>query len=215
MSFTQRLITIETVLLVRLRRRKTMKYCILMGSPRKNGNTASLLKPFLNELSDLGDQHEMIWLYDKAINPCIACRTCQKDWTVFGCCYDDDMQGIFDEIIASDVIVFATPIYSWYCTPPMKALLDRLVYGMNKYYGDEKGPALWAGKRVALISTCGYSPEKGVDLFQEGLKRYCKHSQLINIGTLCERDFGYKSVFMDRDKENRARLFAQQLHKLV
>jgi len=28
----------------------------------------------------------------------------------------------------------------------MKALLDRLVYGMNKYYGDKKGPALWAGK---------------------------------------------------------------------
>ena len=28
----------------------------------------------------------------------------------------------------------------------MKALLDRLVYGMDKYYGAEKGPALWAGK---------------------------------------------------------------------
>lgn len=46
----------------------------------------------------------------------------------------------------------ATPIYSWYCTPPMKALLDRLVYGMNKYYGDEKGPSLWnaCGKKFWL-----------------------------------------------------------------
>jgi len=28
----------------------------------------------------------------------------------------------------------------------MKAVLDRLVYGMNKYYGREKGPSLWEGK---------------------------------------------------------------------
>jgi len=34
-----------------------------------------------------------------------------------------------------DLLVLASPIYSWYCSPPMKAVLDRLVYGMNKYYG--------------------------------------------------------------------------------
>ncbi len=27
-----------------------MKYCILIGSPRKKGNTASLLEPFIDEL---------------------------------------------------------------------------------------------------------------------------------------------------------------------
>ncbi|MFT5874132.1 MAG: multimeric flavodoxin WrbA [Clostridium sp.] len=27
-----------------------MKYCILMGSPRKNGNTLNLIKPFIEEL---------------------------------------------------------------------------------------------------------------------------------------------------------------------
>lgn len=53
-------------------------------------------------------------------------------------------QEIFDKLCDCDVIVLATPIYSWFCTPPMKSLLDRLVYGMNKYYGDEKGPSLWA-----------------------------------------------------------------------
>lgn len=45
-----------------------------------------------------------------------------------------------DSILASDKIILAAPIYSWSCPAPMKALLDRLVYGMNKYYGDEKGP---------------------------------------------------------------------------
>ena len=188
-----------------------MKILILMGSPRKGGNTQALLKPLMEELSAGGAEPELIWLYDKKIFPCIACRKCQTDWSVFGCWYQDDVQEIFDKILAADSIVLATPIYSWYCTPPMKALLDRLVYGMNKYYGKEKGPALWAGKKVSMVITCGYRPESGADLFEAGIKRYCKHSQLIYTGMLCERDLGYQHSFMDGEKEEHARMFAQTI----
>ena len=142
-----------------------MKVCILMGSPRKQGNTNALLVPFRQELEALGAETETVWLHDLDIRPCTACRACQRDWTVFGCARRDDVPAIFDRVLACDLIVLATPIYSWYCTPPMKALLDRLVYGMNKYYGAEKGPALWAGKAMALLLTCGYRPEQGCDLF--------------------------------------------------
>lgn len=185
--------------------------CILMGSPRKNGNTIQLLAPFIRELEAAGCACRMIWLYEKDLQPCRACRTCQKDWTVFGCAIADDMQEIFDRVLACDLLVLATPIYSWYCTPPMKAVLDRLVYGMNKYYGAEKGPALWAGKRVALVTTCGYPPEKGADLWQEGMRRYCKHSCLAYLGTLAEHDPGYKSSFMTENKGERVREFARML----
>ncbi|MFL0195677.1 flavodoxin family protein [Clostridium sp. WILCCON 0269] len=188
-----------------------MKYCILMGSPRKNGNTFKLLKPFVEELELHQVQYDLIWLYDKHIEPCIACRNCQKDWTIFGCGYSDDVQEIFYRIYDCDVIILATPIYSWYCTPPMKSLLDRLVYGMNKYYGDEKGPSLWKGKKLGIITTCGYRPENGADLFEKGIKRYCKHSQLKYIGMLAERDFGYKSVFITNDKIEHSKSFARQL----
>jgi multimeric flavodoxin WrbA len=182
-----------------------------MASPRKNGNTSMILKPFIAELELNQKEYDLIWLYDKHIESCIACRNCQKDWTIFGCRYVDDAQEIFDKIRDSDVIVLATPIYAWYCTPPMKSLLDRLVYGMNKYYGDEQGPSLWAGKKVAIITTCGYRPEKGADLFEEGIKRYCKHSQLIYTGMIAERDLGYKSTFITDDKIEHARSFARQL----
>lgn len=188
-----------------------MKYCILMGSPRKNGNTSQLLQPFLEELQLQNIPYKLIWLYDKRIEPCIACRRCQKDWTIFGCHYSDDAQEIFHQILDSDVMILATPIYSWFCTPPMKALLDRMVYGMNKYYGDEKGPSLWKGKQLAIITTCGYRPEKGADLFEEGIKRYCKHSQLNYLGMLAERDLGYQFVFLSEDKAERSRSFARRL----
>ena len=190
-----------------------MEYAVLMGSPRKNGNTAALMEPFLEELALHNVQGETIWLHDKLISPCTACRACQNEWTAFGCPSHDDAEAIFDKILACRLIVLATPIYSWYCTPPMKALLDRLVYGMNKYYGDAKGPSLWAGKKVALVVTCGYRPEKGADLLEEGIKRYCKHSQLDYLGMLVERDSGYESVFMDEEKEKHSRSFAREILK--
>lgn len=188
-----------------------MKICVLMGSPRKGGNTAAIAAPFLEETKACGHEIKEFWLYDMVIQPCLACRTCQKDWNAFGCCRHDHVQEIFDCILSSNLIVFATPIYCWYCTAPMKALMDRLVYGMNKYYGEEKGPALWAGKSVISITTCGYRPEKGSDIWEEGLKRYCKHSGLRYLGQLTERHLGYHTTFMDREKELRARTFAHDI----
>ena len=185
--------------------------CILMGSPRKQGNTFQLLTPFLEELETGGASYSLTWLYDKILLPCRACRVCQRDWTIFGCPHPDDMQAIFDQILRCDLLLLATPIYSWYCTPPMKAVLDRMVYGMNKYYGDTKGPSLWAGKQVALLTTCGYRPEQGADLWEAGVQRYCKHSQLQYVGMLAERDLGYQSVFMDEEKADHARAFARKL----
>lgn len=52
----------------------------------------------------------------------------------------------------------------------MKSVMDRLVYGMNKYYGDLEGPYLWEGKKRALITTCGYEIEVGTGVFEEGLR---------------------------------------------
>ena len=184
---------------------------ILMGSPRQQGNTAALLEPFCQELKHSGAETEVVRLYDRDIRPCRACRACQKDWTVFGCPQQDDVHSIFDRALAADLMVLATPIYAWYCTAPMKALLDRLVYGMNKFYGETRGPSLWEGKAMALLLTCGYRPEKGCDLFETGMKRYCAHSRLRYLGSHAERHLGYDVSFMDEEKAERTRAFARLL----
>ena len=184
-----------------------------MGSPRKDGNTIALVKPFLRTMEQEGHSCETIWLYEKKIQGCVACRQCQKDWTKAGCVVQDDMQAIFEAVQACDLLVLATPIYCFFCTAPMKAVLDRLMYGMDKYYGftGEKGPSIWAGKPVALISTCGYRPDKGSDLWEAGMKRYCKHAQLHYLGSMAERHRGYNIAFMDPEKEHNAIEFAKYL----
>ncbi|MGI6721609.1 MAG: flavodoxin family protein [Anaerovoracaceae bacterium] len=188
-----------------------MEVCILFASPRKNGNTAQLLSPVREEIKDQDSDFRELDLYDMDLRPCLACRACQRNWSMFGCPQEDDMQQVYDAIMSSDLILLASPIYSWYCTPPLKCVLDRMVYGMNKYYGDQKGPSLWAGKCLAVLTTCGYPPEKGADLFEEGIRRYCRHSQLNYLGMHVERHLGYDTVFMDRGKAARAMAFADKI----
>ena len=190
-----------------------MKTCILMASPRKQGNTAALMEGFCSELKRMNEEFTYHYLYDMEIDGCIACRRCQQDWSGFNCFRNDDMQQIAEDILDSDIILFATPIYSWYCTPPLKAVMDRLVYGMNKYYGGTKGPAIWAGKMLAAVTTCGYPPEKGSDIFEEGLERYCRHSCLEFAGMITEHHKGYNTVFMDSQKAEHIKEFVQKLYK--
>lgn len=188
-----------------------MNNLLFMGSPRKNGNTVQAANAFQDELFLSGEDCVRIDLYDKKIQPCIDCRRCQADHSIFGCPIQDDLQEIFDLILASDRIILATPIYSWFCTPPMKCMIDRLVRGMNKYYGAVRGPALWQDKELALLITCGYPPEKGADLFVEGMRRYAKHSKLRFSGSLALHDPAKNGVFWTPENDAVVRSFAREL----
>ncbi|MBQ2753682.1 MAG: flavodoxin family protein [Firmicutes bacterium] len=189
-----------------------MNILVLLGSPRKDGNTWQITEPFIKEAEALGADVRTHFLYDKNIMGCTSCRGCQENWDEPACVIKDDMTAIFDDAVWADIIVLSTPIYSWFCTAPMKAVLDRLMYGMNKFYGENKGPTLFKGKQMAIITTCGYKPEKGADVFEEAIKRYCKHVTAEYKGMFAERFLGYKTVFMTEEKEIHAKEFA---HKLI
>ena len=178
-----------------------------MGSPRLNGNTAELCKPFIDELKANGAEVSYTTLYGKNIAPCKACYACQQVSEEYGCIQRDDMQAIVEEIIKSDIIVLATPIYTWYCTTEMKAMLDRH-YGMNKFYGKGKG-SLWAGKGVAVIATHGYGRAYATEPFEMGIKRLCEHSGLIYIGMYSVRDENDLASFQTFEAINGAKEFAR------
>jgi len=186
-----------------------MKFCILMGSPRLNKNTAELLKPIISELEGNGHQVSYITLSDKNILPCKGCYACQHVDGEYGCVIKDDVTSIMEEIISSDCVVFATPIYSWYCTAPMKALLDRH-YGLNKFYGKAEG-SLWEGKKVALVTTHGYDVDYGTGPFETGIKRLCEHSSLEYLGMYSVRDEDDLASFQTDGAVKGAKEFAKKL----
>lgn len=186
-----------------------MKISIFMGSPRLKGNTAELCKPFINEMKVNGADVSYTALHGKKIAPCKGCYACQQVSEEYGCVQRDDMQAIVEEIIKTDIIVLATPIYTWYCTPEMKAMLDRH-YGMNKFYGKGEG-SLWAGKGVAVIATHGYDRSYGAEPFETGIKRLCEHSGLKYMGMYSVRDEDDLASFQTPDAINGAREFARTI----
>lgn len=101
-----------------------MKTLILNGSPRKNGDTVSLIK----KLTDILDgEHKIINAYFSNISPCIDCRYC---WRNNGCSIDDEMSEIYDYIKECDNIIMASPVYF---SQPTGKLLD-VCSRFQRYY---------------------------------------------------------------------------------
>lgn len=167
-----------------------MKILVLFGSPHKNGNTKKLLDIVLERLSVNGHEIEMINLYEKKISPCIGCFACQKHSDDFGCVQDDDVENIAEKIFEAEQIIFATPIYSWFCTGVMKNLLDRIVFFMNKIYLGQNGIKMMKGKKISLVLTCGMQPETSTDLFERGMMRFAIHCGMFYMGSIHVRCVG-------------------------
>lgn len=189
-----------------------MKVTIVFGSPRKKGNTASLLAPFMDELEKAGAELSFFDVYEKNIAGCKACMECQKDMSRAYCAVQDDMQPILASVARCDLLVIAAPIYCWGIPGPVKTVFDRFIYAFCKYYGNEPhGPSLFEGKKLALITTCGYPVEKGADLYEHSMKRIARHCRLSYAGMLAERQRNLKEPFMDAEKEQHSRDFARSL----
>ncbi len=164
-----------------------MKVCIINGSPNRRGNTTELLKPFLAKLKELGTETDEIFLKEHKVNPCLGCYACQQIAGRYGCVQRDDAEEIWRRIGENDLLVLATPIYSWYCTAHMKALLDRH-YAVNKYYGSAATRQLIPRLSVALLTTHGYEAHYANDPFETGIRRLCKHSHWDYLGLYSARD---------------------------
>jgi len=184
-----------------------MNVLVLMGSPRLQGNTAELCKPFMEELKTQGVQVRYVTLADKDIKPCRGCYACQDVAGEYGCCQRDEMP--VADILWADLIVLATPIYAWYCAAPMKNVLDRH-YGFNKFYGSAEG-SLWAGKKVAILATHGYEGAYATDPFEMGMQRLCKHSNLEYVGLYSVEDADNLTSFRTEEAVAGAKAFARKL----
>lgn len=192
-----------------------MNICILMGSMRKNGYTEMLTRPFVEQLKAKDAQVKYIWLCDKQLEPCKSCFVCQNTDYVPGCSIKDDMEQIYKSILEADCVVYATPIYSWFCTAPMKIVMDRL-FCMNKFYGNTKeNYGLWENKKLAIIATCGYELQRGTDLFEEAIKRGAIHGNLNYIGMLSARDINGIEDFQTEEVINNAKIFAMKIYSLL
>jgi multimeric flavodoxin WrbA len=138
------------------------------GSPRKEWNTATLLKKALEGASSQGAETELIHLYDLSYKGCISCFACKKkDGVSYGkCVVKDVLKPIFEKVETADAIIFGSPVYLGTITGAMQSFLERLVFPYLTYTDP---PASLFPKKMhtGLIYTMGVT-EEGINQFGYG-----------------------------------------------
>jgi multimeric flavodoxin WrbA len=107
-----------------------MKILAINGSPRKNRNTAALLKSALDGAAQKGADTELIHLYDLHFKGCVSCFACKlKAGKSYGrCAFKDDLTPILKKIEDIDALLLGSPIYFGCVTGEMRSFLERLLF---------------------------------------------------------------------------------------
>lgn len=125
-----------------------MKTLILNGSPRVNGDTASLIRIITENITG---EYRIVDAYRCDISPCVDCRFC---WKKSGCAIHDGMQEVYDYIQECDNILIASPIYFSELTGKLLDIGSRLqTYFCARYFRKEDPIA--REKRGAVILVGG------------------------------------------------------------
>ncbi|MDV2480968.1 flavodoxin family protein [Methanoculleus sp. Wushi-C6] len=133
----------------------TIDVLAFAASPRRHGNSETLLDWVLAAMEAEGAAVEKIVVPEVDLRPCRGCNACE---TLNRCVQRDYMDYLHDRIIAADCVVLASPIYCMGLAAQAKALVDRAqVFRSRKYVLHlPVVPPERKGKRVGIfLSTAG------------------------------------------------------------
>lgn len=117
-----------------------MKVIGISGSPRKNGNTSTLVQRVLDGVKSQGIETEFIELSSLNFSCCIGCESCSE---TYRCVIKDDMQMVYDLLDEADGIVLGSPTYFYNVTALAKSFIDRL-YCYDRF--DPSDRSVWVSK---------------------------------------------------------------------
>ena len=137
-----------------------MRIIAFNGSPRKEWNTATLLKKALEGASLQGAKTEMVHLYDLNYKGCISCFACKKKGgESYGkCVVKDALKPIFEKVETVDTVIFGSPIYLGTVTGQMQSFLERLMFPYLTYT-DPPGSLFPKKIHTGFIYTMGVTEE--------------------------------------------------------
>jgi multimeric flavodoxin WrbA len=147
-----------------------MKINCLLGSPRKNSNSAAIAGRFNTTAASLGAKVETVILNDLKFRGCQACMACKT--TSEECILKDDLTPVLESLKKADIVVMAMPVYCSDIPGQVKCFLDRTYsYLKPNYITDANASRVPAGKKLVFIITQG-APMN--DVFADVPERYQK-----------------------------------------
>ena len=111
-----------------------MKTIFLNGSPRKNWNTALMLKEAQKGAESVGAETEYIDLFDLTYTGCRSCMACKRKGAErCHCFWKDDLSPVIDRIFDADALIIGSPIYLGDITSQVHGLIERLHFCALSY----------------------------------------------------------------------------------
>lgn len=154
------------------------KLTVLLGSPRKNGNSEQLAAALSKGASEAGYSVKTVRLFGMNLTGCIDCRKC---WTGGSHCFlKDGMQDVYAALDDADVIAFASPLYFYSWSTYIKPVWDRLVsYYMPNSKVDMRG------RRAILLSAASDTVPSCFDGLRKSFELACAFCRWEVAGEIC------------------------------
>ena len=96
---------------------------IVMGSHRKEGNTAYFTKQLMQALDQRKVRYQYFDVNNLLIKDCLDCTFCKDN--LGKCVLDDDMTAFYEAVRTANTVVFASPVYFNGVSSKLKKLIDR------------------------------------------------------------------------------------------
>lgn len=127
-----------------------MKVVCVLGSPRENGNSATIANRFCSTAENGGAQVKTFVLNQLSYRGCQGCMLCKTK--LDRCVLEDDLTEVLDAIREADVLVLASPVYFWDVSGQTKAFFDRTFSFLTPdYLTNPKPSRLASGKKLLFI----------------------------------------------------------------
>lgn len=157
-----------------------MNVLVINGSPKGElSNTKKLTDALLEGVAENKENRiKQLTVKDMDITPCLGCMSCWGK-TSGKCVIDDVMTGVYQDVMAADLVIESFPLYFFGMPGPMKTFTDRMMPLMETYKGESMviGDNAFheprfdmSGKKLILVSTCGYARTE--EIYDSLIKEY-------------------------------------------
>lgn len=141
-----------------------MNVLIILGSPRKKGNSETLVQSVVGGLQEKKEcTVEYAYIHGMDISPCRGCGGCEKTGN---CVVKDDLTELYEKVDLADVMFLVTPVYFYGPSAQIKTFIDRFQARWSRKYLLKKTHRPEENRKGFLIGTAA---TKGPKVFESCL----------------------------------------------
>jgi len=105
---------------------------VIMGSPRKNGDSSHIASLIEEKMKSLGEVNfKYITLKNTRLEYCRGCLACMIKGEDY-CPLKDDALSLRADLLNADGVIFASPVYIHQVSAPLKNFFDRFAFFMHR-----------------------------------------------------------------------------------